>query len=198
MKKRMLSILLVAMMLFSTMSVLVISVSAAEDPYLKVAGATMTDGQYLVKGSVSPITELPANADSYAYYKDGILTLHNYSLNASGMTKLIEANGKLSLKILLEGENILKGNSEETTAIWANYEVDIMGSGSLTISNVAYGIDRSDNSYAKPPVTVMLMKRKQRIHRLRKQMIMATRKPVRTRKTVRTRKITILMLISLG
>lgn len=150
MKKRMLSILLVAMMLFSTMSVLVISVSAAEDPYLKVAGATMTDGQYLVKGSVSPITELPANADSYAYYKDGILTLHNYSLNASGMTKLIEANGRLSLKILLEGENVLKGNSEETTAIWANYEVDIMGSGSLTVSNVAYGIDRSDNSYAKP------------------------------------------------
>lgn len=149
MKKRMLSILLVAMMLFSTMSVLAISVSAAEDPYLKVAGATMTDGQYLVKGSIYPITELPANADSYAYYKDGILTLHNYSLNGPGMTKLIEANGKLSLKILLEGENILKGNPETTTAIWANYEVDIMGSGSLTVSNAAYGIDRSDNSYAK-------------------------------------------------
>lgn len=150
MKKRMLSILLVAMMLFSTMSVLVISVSAAEDPYLKVAGATMTDGQYLVKGSVSPITELPANADSYAYYKDGILTLHNYSLNAQGMPKLIEANGKLSLKILLEGENILKGNPATTTAIWANYEVDIMGSGSLTISNVACGIDKSDENYKKP------------------------------------------------
>ena len=149
MKKRMLSILIVAMMLFSTMSVLAISVSAAEDPYLKVASAIMTDGQYLVKGSVYPITELPENAESYAYYKDGILTLHNYSLNGPGMTKLIEANGKLSLKILLEGENVLKGNPETTTAIWANYEVDIMGSGSLTVSNVAYGIDRSDNSYAK-------------------------------------------------
>ena len=150
MKKRMLSILLVAMMLFSTMSVLAISVSAAEDPYLKVAGATMTDGQCLIKGSIYPVDGIPEGAESYAYYKNGVLTLHNYSLYGPNMTRLIEADSNLPFKILLEGENVLKGNPETTTAIWANYELDIMGSGSLTISDVAYGIDRSDNyRYAK-------------------------------------------------
>ena len=148
-KKRVLSAFIIVIMLVGMLSSFAI-VANAEEPYLKVASATMTDGQYLVKGSVSPITELPANADSYAYYKDGILTLHNYSLNAQGMPKLIEAKGKLSLKILLEGENILKGNPATTTAIWATYEVDIMGSGSLTISNVACGIDKSDENYKKP------------------------------------------------
>ncbi|MBR6548102.1 MAG: hypothetical protein IKT68_01025 [Clostridia bacterium] len=91
-----------------------------------VGGVGMTDGDYLPQDSETVTKTKPAS-DCYAYYKNGVLTLHDYSYTGVGFVLsrdrfdyagMVYSNQ--SITVMLEGGTTLKGTcaSLKTVGIW--------------------------------------------------------------------------------
>ena len=85
-----------------------------EEKDLYLGGIGLKNGEYLAMGSTTPTTTKPA--DRYAYYKDGVITLKNYSLEGNGYVLTYQGGyhsllfATKSLTIVLEGNNTLTPN----------------------------------------------------------------------------------------
>ena len=103
-----------------------LKVAAAENvPLVKVGGIGMKDGDYLPSGATAIATAKPAEG-GYAYYKDGVLTLHDFvyaaDTTASGwdhFDSVIVSYHPLTL--VLEGESRIYRANDGTDDIWALY-----------------------------------------------------------------------------
>ncbi len=110
-----------------------------------VGDVEMADGTYLAVGSTTTTTIKPE--DNYAYFKDGMLTLHNYSYTGAGIPM---ADGKVAiyrdgiLAINLEGDNYIAiiDDTMDTAAIGATGTCAILADSeaSLTVVAADYGI----------------------------------------------------------
>ncbi|MBR5632490.1 MAG: hypothetical protein IKW68_00785, partial [Clostridia bacterium] len=92
--------------------------------YVYVAGVPLNDSEYLEVGGAKPTTVKPA--DNYAYLKDGVLTLHNFSYTGLGYVLPINGvNGTACaaiftmnpLDIRLEGQNSISIYEEGLDAV---------------------------------------------------------------------------------
>lgn len=99
-------------------------VSALAYGSVEVNGLSLYDGDYLETGSHTT-TQTKPGSDSYAHFKDGVLTLHDF------MGKKIFASGE-SVTIRLEGENVLDSDEDEDAIAISQSDVIIEGTGSLT------------------------------------------------------------------
>ena len=82
MKKRLLSFLLIIALCLGLVPVAMLSASAEKAGDIYVAGVLMSDGDYLANNKTSTQTTKPSGG--YAYYKNGILTLRNFSYTGEG------------------------------------------------------------------------------------------------------------------
>ncbi|MBR3821207.1 MAG: hypothetical protein IKJ37_06245, partial [Kiritimatiellae bacterium] len=95
------------------LSLLPVTASAADSVTVTVGAVELSDGQYTSDG-VS-ITETPG--DSYAYLKDGVLTLHNFTYEGDGKGGTTTSNpirmlgSSADLVIALEGTNAFVMNA---------------------------------------------------------------------------------------
>lgn len=108
-----------------------------------VGGVAMEDGDYLATDADKTTKDMPENG--YAYYKDGKLTLNNYSYtgegfkyNGEGFTGkyLIYVSGNADINITLEGENILENTASSNAdgIVVENGDLTIEGDGSLDMT----------------------------------------------------------------
>ena len=105
-------------------------------PDIYVGGAALSDGKYLANGAAQATGTKPASG-GYAYYKNGILTLHDYTYkgkcnaDAENYGTLIHSDS--DIEILLEGKNRLT-NTSMGDGIYTEYgSITIGGEGSLEI-----------------------------------------------------------------
>ena len=108
-----------------------------------VAGVTMKDGDYLKNNTYVTTREKPAEG-GYAYYKDGVLTLHDYRHVSPGVdvehsylsdpTALIISKDQ-DLTVILEGESYLENTSaEEGFGLFVDEgNLNIVGDGKLSV-----------------------------------------------------------------
>jgi len=86
------------------------TVFAADAPQIYVAGVGMNDGHYLAQGADEVSTEQPE--DRYAYYMDGVLTLHNFSYSGCGTPWDVASYAGIyaptAVTIRLEGSNSIQ------------------------------------------------------------------------------------------
>ncbi len=119
-----------------------------------VSGVGMTNGDYLPTGSTTTTKQAPNNG--YAYYNNGILTLHNYSCGGIGLvlpTGLCEYGALIysenDLTVKLEGINYLTTAHDilEMVGIWSNYScnIDSNSDATLNISVNCVGIYTTDS-----------------------------------------------------
>lgn len=107
----------------------VVAFTPVQDGEVFVGGVGLKDGDYLHSGTNTPIETMLT--DSYAYYNDGVLTLHNYEYNGPGFV-LGNRSGQFSgiiysdypLNIMVEGDNTLTGSQglPHGEGIWLNTE----------------------------------------------------------------------------
>ena len=150
--KRLLNIMLTLVMVFTMMPIMPGAVKEVEaaSTSIDVNGQTMTNGTYFRR-----------NDDSYAYYADGVLTLHNYTvtegyvfesmLNSWGVPVSFDAciYSKDPLIIQLEGENFISSVGSEYMLDFINKRWGILcqsnlvirGTGSLNMSSDYFPID---------------------------------------------------------
>ena len=118
-----------------------------------VGGVGLANGQYLATGSASATTTKPSGG--YAYYKDGVLTLNNYTYDGagysvpenSGYTALVYSEKALTVK--LAGNNTLVDSiNSYGVGIWIENEALAIidgGSGALNITVKDDGIYTDDD-----------------------------------------------------
>lgn len=113
---------------------------------VSVGGVSMLDGSYLAVGADKISWSKPT--DNYAYLKNGVLTLHNYSFSGGGYQHgvydydVANIYTRLDLKIQLEGTNSL---TSEDMGIYAyNCKLEIAGPGTLNITSKDYSIFMDD------------------------------------------------------
>lgn len=120
-----------------------------------LGGVTMYDGDYLAVGASETSADMPVG-EGYAYYKDRVLTLHNYEYEGVGYA-YDEYGGEAytsalytdkELTIVLEESNSLINTADKSDGITPMDNLTIRGTGALTI-NAEYGI------YAGGDVTIM-------------------------------------------
>lgn len=108
--------------------------------YIYVGGVKLDSGKYLKSGANATTSTKPS--DKYAYYKDGVLTLHNYEYTGKNgyftdddECMLIYTEGALT--VVLEGTNKLDCNGNEGVyGIRAeDSSLTIKGSGTLNIKS---------------------------------------------------------------
>ncbi|MBR5632537.1 MAG: S-layer homology domain-containing protein, partial [Clostridia bacterium] len=119
--------------------------------YVYVGGVPLNDSEYLAVGATKPTTVKPA--DSYAYLKDGVLTLHNFSY--TGLGYVLPINGIYGtacaaiftmnpLDIRLEGQNSIsiyeEGLEEVAICILHNSDSTIYGVEGAALNMEAGGI----------------------------------------------------------
>lgn len=104
---------------------------------LIVGGIGMESGDYLANGSVTTTKEQPD--EGYAYYYDGILTLHDYVFSGVGYLYYTDDEEHYSaiyseedLILVLEGENTLKQTEASSDCITAA-SVTVSGEGSMKL-----------------------------------------------------------------
>jgi hypothetical protein len=131
MKKRVVSLLLALVMLFCVIPVTAIT-SASELNLIYVAGVIMYDGDYLASNSKTTQATKPSSSTGYAYYKDEILTFHNFKCSGSN-EQLIYSD--TSLNIVVEGDfnAIANTSSAYNYCIYAPERIVIRGDGWLDI-----------------------------------------------------------------
>ena len=132
MKKRFLSLTLVLAMLLCIVPTTALTSFAVETYPIYVIGVGMNDGDYLASGATSTQTTKPSSSNGYAYYEDGILTLHNfkYTGNTGYMDDLIYSD--TNLNIFLEGTSALTNTNEPgNCALYAEERIVIRGEGKL-------------------------------------------------------------------
>ncbi|MFR5858153.1 MAG: chitobiase/beta-hexosaminidase C-terminal domain-containing protein, partial [Clostridia bacterium] len=123
MKKRRLSILLSIVMLFSLLPTTALAANYAE---VKVNGVSLGDGKYLASNIATTASSSSTEPSSYvAWYKDGVLTLNNFTGKANSSIVVQGADaGELTIKLI--GDNTI-----------TPYETGIQGNsngGSITIT----------------------------------------------------------------
>lgn len=137
-----------------------IGFTAIKPGYVYMGGIGLEDGYYLRASSHTPTTAKPN--DNYAYYNDGVLTLHNYNFEGLGYVVPLlegEATGAIyteyPLQIILEGTNTItvKDYGQKGVCLWNNKYNDFTITGepdsSLTL-NTSY---RDIVSYGKLNIT---------------------------------------------
>ncbi len=138
---RFLSMLLVVTMLVSVFAHTALFTTAAED-VVSIGNVTLHHGEYLANGTVVPTTQKPTNG-GYAYYQNGVLTLHDYSYdgNAGVFEKtrsVITRTG--DLKLVLEGNSSILNDYYASSfpywgwAIQVTGDFTLTGAGALTVS----------------------------------------------------------------
>ncbi len=127
---------------------------------ITVAGVTMTDGDYLANDATAATKDQPTEG-GYAYYENGVLTLHDYrhvgvgvpAEHFSGMlddyasTALIYTVGNLTL--LLEGDNYLENTNLEYGGL-VNVEegrLTVKGDGTLEGKSIIGLVARDNRIY---------------------------------------------------
>ncbi len=141
MKKRLLSILLILVMCMGSIPMTLFSVSAEKAGAIYVAGVLMNDGEYLANGASAVQASKPSKG--YAFYKDGILTLHNYEYSGKGYSLGSNNYAMIlsytNLRIVLEGKNVLVGSFPGSSicgyGIKATFSLYISGEGDLTLNS---------------------------------------------------------------
>ena len=121
-------------------------VTASCDIY--VGGVGMCNGEYLASNATAPTTTKPSGG--YAYYKDGVLTLHNYTYSGSGYqvssNTFAAVYAAENVTVKLEGENSItktSGGAKNEYAFYmkSNLALQEGTSGSkLTVKSSGYGI----------------------------------------------------------
>ena len=103
-----------------------LKVAAAENvPLVKVGGIGMKDGDYLPSGATAIATAKPTEG-GYAYYKDGVLTLHDFVYAADTTASVWDHFDSVivsyhPLTLVLEGESRIYRANDGTDDIWALY-----------------------------------------------------------------------------
>ncbi len=141
MKKRLLSIFLVLVMCMGLIPMTLFSAGAEKAGGIYVAGVLMNDGEYLANGASAVQTSKPSKG--YAFYKDGILTLHNYEYSGKGYSLGSNNYAMIlsytNLRIVLEGDNVLVGSFPDSSicgyGIKATFSLYISGEGDLTLNS---------------------------------------------------------------
>lgn len=108
-----------------------------KDAEIWVGGVGMVSGDYLANGEATTTTSKPSGG--YAYYKDGVLTLHNYSYTGAGCAVGTEGDSALiltnkNLKLSLMGTNTLMASGSSKV-----YGIQVAESSSLTIEQSGAG-----------------------------------------------------------
>ena len=155
MKKRIFSILLAFCMVFGMMTVPVFAsettggaAGEAGPPIpatatVWVGGVELSDGDYLAVGGTETTKTEPTTG--YAYYKDGVLILNNYSYEGVGVMYDTDdyyyatVYSASDLEIVLVGKNSLTQTEEDSDGITAEADITVSGTGTLNIT-AAYGI----------------------------------------------------------
>ena len=119
-----------------------ISVSEIADVW--VDDVAMFDGDYLKDDEV--VTTKTKPADNYAYYYNGVLTLHNYSCEGIGYRYDNNNNAAIyavdDLKVVLEGKSTIRATNTnaDPNGITGAKSVTISGDGILNLEADQYGI----------------------------------------------------------
>ncbi len=132
MKKRMISLLLALTMVLGMLPLSMLQVNAAGD-YVDIKGMQLNDGMYM-GASLIPTTTKPDGG--YAYYSNGVLTLHNYDIKATGQ-HCITSTGDLT--ITLSGTNTLNQTVDFSAIDVEDNKLTINGSGKLVLNSKAVG-----------------------------------------------------------
>ena len=146
MKKRLISLLLAIVMVLGLIPATTLTAFAAAANSVLVGGVEMTNGTYLANGATTTQTTKPSGG--YAYYKNGTLTLNNYSYEGKGYSYVdnkIDRNAIIyasnDIQIELVGTNNLTQKSYTNTAcICGEAEVSLTGAGTLNLQNAVWGI----------------------------------------------------------
>ena len=146
MKKRLFSLLLAIVMVLGLIPATSLTAFAAAANSVLVGGVEMTNGTYLANGATTTQTTKPSGG--YAYYKNGTLTLNNYSYEGKGYSYVdnkIDCNAIIyasnDIQIELVGTNTLTQKSYTNTAcICGEAEVSLTGAGTLNLQNAVWGI----------------------------------------------------------
>ena len=120
---------------------------AAAGGEVYVGGVGMCDGDYLAVGATATQTTKPSGG--YAYYKDGVLTLNNYSYEGYGYDKgsssaIIYASNDIQIE-LVGSNNLTQKSYWNTACIAVNANVSLTGEGTLNLKNATWGIDGTLN-----------------------------------------------------
>ena len=149
MKKRLLSLLLALVMLVGMIPATTLTAFAAAGGEVYVGGVKMYDGDYLAVGATKTQTTKPSGG--YAYYKDGTLTLNNYSYEGKGYLRNSEDSyyatvyAEQDLTVELVGTNTLKQTASLSEGIRVGVadseeRLTIQGDGSLNVTSTYCGI----------------------------------------------------------
>ena len=122
-------------------------------PDIYVGGVGMCDGDYLAAGVLSTQTTKPSGG--YAYYKDGKLTLNNYSYegkgyeydSSKGYYAVIYSKNNLTLE-LIGSNTLIQTKSFSHTIYVSGASLIVGGTGSLTNTDDGYGF------YADQDITI--------------------------------------------
>lgn len=131
-----LSWLLTLAVLCSAIFAMGITANAASDT-IYVNNIAMKDGQYLKENATAVTTARPGS--NYAYYKGGVLNLHDFDMNWDGSSSVIGAinSGDGDLIIELYGTNTITSSVQQVIVGKDNTKLRFRGSGSLTINSSA-------------------------------------------------------------
>ena len=113
---------------------------------LWLAGVAMEGGDYLAVNARATSDTKPAEG-GYAYYEDGILTLHDYTFEGEGYfhdgDSYAALYSKDDLELVLEGKNILNCVTDEdmdAKGARISGSLVVSGTGSLELSGERYGL----------------------------------------------------------
>ena len=114
------------------------------ESFVYLGGVKLTDGDYLAVDATEVSDEKPTEG-GYAYFKDGTLTLHDYTYSGGGYVKDGEAIALYStqhLNLVLEGTNSLTsaGDYDFLNAVNSYGNLTISGTGSLSLDSADTGI----------------------------------------------------------
>ncbi len=146
-KYGLISLIIMLVLMLAVLPSLQLKAEAAAPSSVTVCGVVVESGQYLAANGTAASSSKPSGG--YAYYANGILTLHNYT-GSTGNAYGIYCNGDLA--IILDSETV---NSVATTyssgnpeAVYVNGDLNIQGAGRLNLTGGKHAV------YVKGNLTV--------------------------------------------
>ena len=146
MKKRLISLLLAIVMVLGMIPATTLTAFAAAANSVLVGGVEMTNNTYLAVDATATQTTKPSGG--YAYYKDDVLTLNNYSYTGKGYTysdgivtrsAIIYASNDIQIE-LVGTNNLTQKDYYNAACIRGEAEVSLIGAGTLNLQNGVWGI----------------------------------------------------------
>ena len=115
-----------------------------------VGGVGMNDGDYLAVGADETTTYTPD--EGYAYYRDGLLVLYDYSYSGvgyvydedEGLSAVIYSDNRLN--IALDGVNNLTQTDDQSACIYSPKGITFNDGGELNVSGGFYGLLSSESN----------------------------------------------------